>query len=95
MPMTTLTIKKAKKLWSEGIPTARIAEACGVKMDTLMNYARNNRETFPARRKSTHLTDEQKELILKMHGEGFGPTAIARQAGCCVTTVHRIVETEG
>lgn len=94
MPITTLAAKEAEKLWADGVPIKRIAKQCGVTENMIIGFAGNNRDRFPARRKSPRLTEEQKARIKELHAKGFGTSDIARQVGCSSTSVYRLSNKE-
>lgn len=44
---------------------------------------------------ASRITEAQKTLMRKLHGEGSSATSIAKQMGCAVVTVSRLCKAEG
>ena len=82
---------KAKCLWASGIPVKDIAEQCGIPYHAVMHWAENDRDAFPARRRSARLTDDQRRRIRELRVLGMSYRGIAREVGVSPATVVKVV----
>lgn len=86
---------RAMRLWASGMPVRDIADQCGVPYHTVMRWAENDRDAFPARRRSARLTDDQKTRIRDLRNLGMSYRAVAREVGVSPATVVKVVRDDG
>lgn len=89
--MTETQYAVARKMWADGASMKSIAYRVGVTLKELANVARTNRDDFPARRSSTHLTDEQLASIHMLRAGGMTIKKVAETVGCSKSTVERLL----
>lgn len=89
--MTETQYAVARKMWADGASMKSIAYKVGMTLKELASVTRSNRDDFPRRRNSTHLTDEQIASIHSLRAGGMTIKKVAETVGCSKSTVERLL----